>query len=45
MEMLYKFDSNDSDKSEDTRVAINQAYTLTGKAKLEAVKEYVLEML
>ncbi len=45
MEMLFKFDSHDSEKTEDTRNAINQAYTLTGKAKLEGIKDYVVELL
>lgn len=42
MEMLYKFDSNDSSGTEDTRQAVTMAYTLTGQAKLESVKEYIL---
>ena len=44
MEMLYKFDSNEP-ATEDTRQAISMAYSLTGKAKLESIKQYVLELL
>ena len=44
MEMLAQFDSG-GNEARDSRQAITQAYTLTGQAKLKAVKEYVLDLL
>ena len=44
MEMLAQFDSG-GNEAKDSRQAITQAYTLTGQAKLNAVKDYVLELL
>ena len=44
MEMLHSFDNADP-KGEDNRSAITQAYTLTSKAKLQSVKDYVCELL
>jgi SWI/SNF-related matrix-associated actin-dependent regulator of chromatin subfamily A-like protein 1 len=42
--MLAQFDSG-GNEARDSRQAITQAYTLTGQAKLRAVKEYVLDLL
>ena len=44
MEMLWQFDSG-GNEAKDMRQAITQAYTLTGQAKLNSVKDYVLELL
>ena len=44
MDMFHSFEK-DQDPNSDTRIAITQAYSLTGKAKLNSVKEYILELL
>jgi len=41
MDLLHQFDHGEPG-GEDTRQAITMAYSLTSKAKLQAVKEYVL---
>ena len=46
MDMLYKFDSKQQNEGkEDARQAISLAYKLTGEAKLQSIKDYVIQLL
>jgi SWI/SNF-related matrix-associated actin-dependent regulator of chromatin subfamily A-like protein 1 len=45
LDILCNFNAHSSESPEDARQAIGKAYSLTGIAKLESIKEYVMELL